>query len=143
MVMSRVMMTDIRIGRSRAALGIGGAADMVVRALVGASRRFWARGGASVPYIRGAVGAADGINAVATFPPPLLGPGLANADVAIGNVLSIRSVHVPPMGTLWRFQPPQPLPREGRIAVVVHLPAGPTGGAASAPPIARRLGVRD
>jgi hypothetical protein len=48
-------------------------------------------------------------------------------------------VHVPPSGTLRWFRSPQPPPRKGGLAGAVQLLAGPSGGAASAPPLARRL----
>ncbi len=57
--------------------------------------------------------------------------------------LNVLRVHVPPVGTPRRFQAPQPLPREGRLAEMAQLPVGPTGGAASAPPVARRSEVGD
>ncbi len=66
--------------------------------------------------------------------------------IAVGeirNLLNVRRFHVPPVGTPRRFRPPQPLPSGGRLAEVVHLPAGPMGGAASAPPGGRRLGAGD
>ncbi len=60
----------------------------------------------------------------------------ANVDHELG-------VHVPPAGTLCRFRFPQPPPWLGGLAGAVHLHTGPAGGAASAPPLARRLKVGD
>ncbi len=55
----------------------------------------------------------------------------------------IRRVDVPALGTPRRFRAPQPLPREGRIAGTVHLPAGPTAGAVSAVLVTVQLGLGD
>ncbi len=52
----------------------------------------------------------------------------AAAD-SICDSLTDRRAHVPPQGTPRRFHRPQPLPRKGRLVGVVHLPAGPRGGA--------------
>ncbi len=56
----------------------------------------------------------------------------------ISFLLTAHRLHVPPMGTPRQFRPPQPPPRQGGLAEVVHLPAGPKGGAATAPPRKRR-----
>jgi hypothetical protein len=65
------------------------------------------------------------------------------AVVRLVVVPQVRGSSVPPAGTLWRFQSPQPPPRGGGIAGVVHLPTGPTGGATFALPLALQLGDCD
>jgi hypothetical protein len=71
---------------------------------------------------------------------------LHGVPVTVGRSVVVPQVHgssVPPVGTLCRFQTPQPLPRGGGLAGVVHLPTGPTGGATFALPLALQLGDCD
>ncbi len=71
---------------------------------------------------------------------------LHGVPVTVGRSVVVPQVHgssVPPVGTLCRFQTPQPLPRRGGLAGVVHLPTGPTGGATFALPLALQLGDCD
>ncbi len=82
--------------------------------------------------------------------PPLLSAQLAVRVVQLSatagsvlpaKVINVLGIHVPPTGTLCRFRTPQPPPMTGGLAGAVHLHTGPAGGAASAPPLARRLKV--
>ncbi len=47
------------------------------------------------------------------------------------------------VGTPCRIHVPQPPPREGGIAGVVHLPTGPTRGAVAVSPPVGRIGIGD
>ncbi len=72
------------------------------------------------------------------------GSGYKPVDVL--HVVVVSGDHhfdVPPVGTPWRFQFPQPPPSEGGLAGVVHLPTGPTGGAVVVPSPVRRISIGD
>ncbi len=85
----------------------------------------------------------------ASHPPPLgdqLIVRVLQLSATIGSALPVNivgalGIHVPPTGTLCRFRSPQPPPLTGGLAGAVHQHTGPAGGAASAPPLARRLQV--
>ncbi len=104
----------------------------LARAAVAGSAQLGSATEAAARRVRGLrlVGAALGAMAVRT--PSLRISGARNHWAAMDIHLSkVRHGGVPPMGTPWRFQPLQPPPSEGGLAGVVHLPTGPTGGAAA------------